>query len=125
MKRNEVQEIGEPEFRKEVQRSTEPALVGFLAGWSKPCQLVEPVLEEVAEGCSGQVRVFKVNVDDNPDLGTFFGIQSVPTLIYFVNGHVRAKIVGMASPKAILAKLESLRPESTPTKPTKDSQRPQ
>lgn len=108
MKKNEVQEINEPEFGVEVLRSTQPALVGFLAGWSKPCQLLEPVLEEVAEACNGQAKVFKVNVDDNPDLGNFFGIQSVPTLIYFVNGHVRAKIVGMASSKAVLAKLQSL-----------------
>jgi thioredoxin 1 len=106
MKKNEVQEISEPEFGAEVLRSMQPALVGFLAGWSKPCQLVEPVLEEVAEA----------NVDDNPDLGTFFGIQSVPTLIYFVNGVVRAKIVGMASPKAILAKLQSIAQANTPTK---------
>jgi len=116
MKKNVVQEISEPEFGAEVLRSTQPALVGFLAGWSKPCQLVEPVLEEVAEACDGQSRVFKVNVDDNPDLGTFFGIQSVPTLIYFVNGHVCAKIVGMASPKAVLAKLNSLTQGNTPTK---------
>jgi thioredoxin 1 len=116
MKKNEVQEISEPEFGAEVLRSMQPTLVGFLAGWSKPCQLVEPVLVEVAEACNGQARVFKVNVDDNPDLGTFFGIQSVPTLIYFVNGHVRAKIVGMASPKAILAKLQSLTQGNTPSK---------
>lgn len=108
MKKNEVREICEPEFGAEVLRSTQPALVGFLAGWSKPCQLLELVLEEVAEACNGQAKVFKVNVDDNPDLGTFFGVQSVPTLIYFVNGHVRAKIVGMASARAILAKLEPL-----------------
>ncbi|HEX5397572.1 MAG TPA: thioredoxin domain-containing protein [Verrucomicrobiae bacterium] len=122
MKDNEVLEIGEQEFGAEVLRSTQTALVGFLAGWSKPCQLVEPVLEEVAKDCDGTARVFKVNVDDNPDLGNIFAIQSVPTLIYFVNGHVSAKIVGMASAKAILTKLNSLTSANTPARDSERSQ---
>ena len=113
---NQIQEINEPEFEMEVLRCTQPVLVGFLAGWSKPSRLVEPVLDEVAEACNGNATIFKVNVDDNPDLGTVYSIQSVPTLIYFCNGSIRAKIVGMASSKAILAKLNLLTPENTPTK---------
>jgi len=104
----QVREINEVEFEIEVLRSKLPVLVGFLAGWSNPCLLIEAALDEVAEACNGKAKVLKVNVDDNPDLGTWYGIQSVPTLNYFINGTVRAKIVGMASPKAILAKLESL-----------------
>ena len=122
MKTNQVQEIKEPEFEAEVLHCTRPVLVGFLTGWSKPCRPVEPVLEEVAEACNGTAKVFKVNVDDNPDLGTSYGIQSVPTLSYFVSGIVCAKIVGMASPKAILAKLNLLTPGNTSTK---ESGRPQ
>jgi len=118
----QVQEINEPEFEAQVLRSTQPVLVGFLTGWSKPCRLIEPVLDEVAEACNGNAIIFKVDVDDNPDLGTIYSIQSVPTLIYFFNGAIRAKIVGMVSPKAILAKLNSLTPGNTPTK---ESERPQ
>jgi thioredoxin-like negative regulator of GroEL len=55
-------------------------------------------------------------VDDNPDLGTIYGVQSIPMLIFFTNGMVRGKIVGMVSSKAILAKLNSLTTENTPTK---------
>jgi len=113
MKTVRVQEINEPEFEKEVLRCAQPVLVGFLTGWSKPCLLIEPVLDEVAEACNGNARVFKVNVDDNPDLGTIYGVQSIPMLIFFFNGMVRAKIVGMASPRAVLAKLNSLTPENT------------
>ena len=118
--KNQAQEINEPEFETEVLRCAQPVLVDFLAGWSKPSRLVEPVLDEVAEACNA--KIFKVNVDDNPDLGTIYSIQSVPTLIYFFNGAVRAKIVGMASPKAILAKLNSLTPGNPPAK---ESGRPQ
>ena len=109
-----VQEINEPEFEAQVLRAKQPVLVGFLTGWSKPCQLIEPVLDEVAEACNGTARIFKVNVDDNPDLGTLYGIQSIPALIYFVNGTVRAKIVGMVSSKAILARLNALTPGNPP-----------
>jgi thioredoxin 1 len=108
MKTNHVEEINESEFEREVLRSELPVLVGFLAGWSQPCRLVEPVLEEVAEACDGSAKVFKVNVDDNPDLGTWYGIQSVPTVSYFIDGTVRGQIVGTASAKAFLAKLQSL-----------------
>jgi thioredoxin 1 len=104
----QVQEINESEFEREVLRSRLPVLVGFLAGWSQPCRLVEPVLGEVAEACNGSAKVLKVNIDDNPDLGTWYGIQSVPTVSYFINGTFRGQIVGMASARAILAKLQSL-----------------
>ena len=116
MNTKQAKEINEPEFETEVLRCTQPVLVGFLAGWSKPCQLMKPVLDEVAGACNDSAKIFKVNVDDNPDLGTIYSIQSVPTLIYFFKGSVRAKIVGMVSPKAILAKLNSLTPENTPAK---------
>jgi thioredoxin 1 len=114
--KNQVPEINEPEFEAQVLHATQPVLVGFLTGWSKPCRLLEPVLDEVAGACNGKAKILKVNVDDHPDLGTLYAIQSVPTLIYFVNGAVRAKIVGMVSPKAIFAKLNSQTPENMPTK---------
>ena len=113
--KNQVQEINGPEFEAEVLRCTPAVLVGFLAAWGKPCRLIEPVLDEVAEACNGNAKILKVNVDDNPDLGTFYAIQSVPTLIYFVNGVIREKIIGMVSIKAVLAKLKSLTPEIPPT----------
>lgn len=116
MNTKQVQEINEPEFETEVLRCAQPVVVGFLAGWSKPSRLVEPVLDEVAAACGGSARIYKVNVDDNPDLGTIYSIQSIPTLIYFFKGAVRAKIVGMVSPKALLAKLNSLRPGDISTK---------
>jgi thioredoxin 1 len=114
MNTKQAKEINESEFETEVLRCTQPVLVSFLTGWSKPCQLVEPVLDEVAQACNGNAKIFKVNVDDNPDLGTIYGVQSIPMLIFFINGTVRAKIVGMVSPKAILAKLNSLMPGNLP-----------
>ena len=120
--KNQVQGINEQEFETEVLRCVHPVVVGFLADWSKPSRLVEPVLDEVAEACNGNAKIVKVNVDDNPDLGTIYSIQSVPTLIYFFNGAVRVKIVGMVSSKAILAKLNSLTPGNPPTREPRQPQ---
>jgi thioredoxin 1 len=114
MNTKQAKEISEPEFETEVLHSAQPVLVGFLADWSKPSRLVEPVLDEVAGTFNGNAKIFKVNVDDNPELGTLYSIQSVPTLIYFFNGTVRVKIVGTVSAKAILAKLLSLSQEKHP-----------
>ena len=86
--------------------SKQPTLVGFVAGWSQASERIEPVLKEVAKACNGVVRVFRLDVDDNPDVGTDYGIQSVPTLILFSDGAVRIKIIGTVSARAILAKLQ-------------------
>lgn len=103
-----ISEINEPEFEAEVLRSEHPVIVNFWASWSQPCRRVGSVLDEFAAECNERVKLVKVNVEDNPDLGMWYGIQSIPTLLYFIDGNVRAKIVGTVSKEAILAKLRSL-----------------
>jgi thioredoxin 1 len=105
---NTTLEINEQDFELEVLKSPHPVLVSFWAPWSQPCGRIGPVLDEVAAQCKGTARVVKVNVDDNPDLGLRFAIQSIPSLLYFIHGKVSAKIIGTASMEAILAKLHSL-----------------
>jgi len=100
-----IPEINEPEFEAEVLKSRRPVLVNFCASWSQPCRVLAGVLDEVAAECVGTVKVVKVNVDDNPDLGMWYGIQSIPTLVCFFNGEVKSRIVGTASKEAILARL--------------------
>lgn len=99
--------VGQQDFEAEVLRSPLPVLVAFGASWSRPCHIIEAVLDEVAGPCAGRVKVVKVNADDNPDLSLWYDIQSIPTLLYFVAGEVRARVVGTASKEAILAKLQS------------------
>ncbi len=102
-----ILEINEPDFEMEVLKSKQPVLVNFWADWSQPCRRLGPVLGEVAAACNGRAKVVKINADDNPLLGMSYWIQSIPTLLCFVNGEERARIVGTASKEAILAKLES------------------
>ena len=103
-----ISEIGEHVFENEVLRSAYPVLVSFEAPWSRPCQVVHSVLEQVAVFCRGKARVFRVNVDDNPDLGLWYDIQAVPTLMCFVGGQERARIVGTASAEATWKKVGPL-----------------
>lgn len=94
--------VGEANFDSDVLRAKKGVLVAFWAPWSKPCQVLEPVLLEVAKDRAGKVEVMKMNADDNPFLSLCFGVQSIPTLLYFVAGEVRGQLVGTASKSAIL-----------------------
>jgi thioredoxin 1 len=103
-----IVEIGEANFQTEVLGSKQPVLVVFRASWSHPCQILDAVLEEVAKVCAGKARVAKVSADDNPDLSLWYDVQSIPTLLYFVNGSLRARIIGTASKEVILSKLQAV-----------------
>jgi len=70
------------------------------------CRVAEPVLNEVMKALS-RVRFVKINADDNPHLSLWYGVQSLPTLLYFINGDVHARIVGTASKEAVLSQLEA------------------
>ena len=101
-------EINEANFEREVLQSNQPVLVDFWADWCGPCKMLAPVLEEIAVEQTDRVKVAKVDVDANPVLAARFGIQSIPTLLYFADGELRDKTIGAISKKAILSKLEKL-----------------
>jgi thioredoxin 1 len=93
-------------FKAEVLESKQPILVEFWAPWSRPCQVMDSVLQELASAWAGNVKVVKVNADDSLDLSLWYDIQSVPTLLYFVQGNPCLRIIGTASMGAILAKIQ-------------------
>ena len=103
-----VVEVGRDDFKAEVLGSQRPVLALFWAPWSRACRVVEPVLDEVMTEAGERVKLVKINADANPGLALWYGIQSLPTLVYFVEGLVRAKIVGTANKEAILGQLESI-----------------
>lgn len=100
-------QITETNFESEVLHSSQPVIVDFYADWCGPCKMIAPALEEIAADQQGKVKVAKVNVDDESALAQRYNVQSLPTLLYFQNGQVVNQIIGAASKKSILGKLES------------------
>jgi thioredoxin-like negative regulator of GroEL len=99
--------LPETQFEAEVLNSKQPVLVAFETPWSRPCQVQYPILEELARDWAGMIKTVRVNADDALDLSLCYDIQSIPTLLYFVEGKLRFRIVGTATKDAILAKLKT------------------
>lgn len=81
-------------FDSEVINSPEPVVVDFFAEWCGPCKAMAPALEQVAQEMAGQVKVVKIDVDQNPEITQRFRIQAMPTLMVFKDGKVAAQQVG-------------------------------
>ena len=90
--------LNDENFENEVLKSETPVLVDFWAEWCGPCRALAPVIEEIAEDYDGQVKVGKLNVDENPGAPGAYEIRSIPTLIVFKDGAAIDRVVG-ALPK--------------------------
>jgi thioredoxin 1 len=91
---DEIVNVSDRDFEHEVLESELPVLVDFWAGWCGPCHIVAPVVEEIAAAEAGRLRVAKLDIDDNPRTAQRFGVMSIPTLILFVRGEERGRVIG-------------------------------
>ncbi|MDE6926924.1 MAG: thioredoxin [Acetatifactor sp.] len=99
-----VVNINKNNFQNEVMNSDKPILLDFWAAWCGPCRMVGPVMEEIA--CERpDIRVGKVNVDEQPELASQFGIMSIPTLVVMKNGKVANRATGARPKSEILGML--------------------
>ena len=92
-----IMEIGDSSFDSEVLEAEKPVLVDFWAPWCGPCRAIAPIVEELSEAFGDTVKFTKCNVDENPVTPTKYGIKSIPTLIFFKDGKVLDKIVGIVA----------------------------
>jgi thioredoxin 1 len=86
--------VSDADFEDQVLKSDQPVLVDFYADWCGPCKMIAPFLTELADEFQGKVKIAKLNVDQNVQAASRFGVRSIPTLILFENGHQKEMTVG-------------------------------
>jgi len=101
-------EIDDDNFESEVLKSTLPVLVDFWAPWCGPCRAIGPTIEALEQNYSGKIKFVKVNVDENPQSPSRYGIQAIPTLIFFKNGAIAEQITGMVAKAKLEEAIEGL-----------------
>lgn len=87
--------VTDASFEQDVINSTIPVIVDFWAPWCVPCKMIAPALEKIAKAQAGKITIAKVNTDENPEWATNYGIQGIPTLLFFVGGEVVHEQVGV------------------------------
>ncbi len=101
-----VGEVTDNNFQAEVLESEIPVLVDFWAPWCGPCRMVAPVVEEIAQERQGELKVVKMNTDENQETAVSFNIMSIPTLILFRNGQPAKTVIGAYPKRKLEAELE-------------------
>jgi thioredoxin 1 len=98
--------VSDAEFEQTVLKSDKPVMLDFWAEWCQPCKMLTPTVEELAGDFDGQILVGKLNVDDNPNTATTYGIRGIPTLLFIKDGKVVQQVVGVKSKAEIKKVIE-------------------
>jgi thioredoxin 1 len=98
-------------FQDEVLQSKQPVLVDFWAEWCGPCRMLGPVIEKIAVANAGRIAIGKMNVDENPNTPQKYGIQGIPTVIFFKDGEVAKQLVGYQAQDKIQKAIDELFPK--------------
>src|SRR5437764_12007002 len=111
-----VHEFTSANWEQEVVKSDKPVLVDFWAPWCGPCRAVPPLLDEIADEMQGTVTIAKINVDENQELASNFGVRGIPMFLLFKNGEVADQLVGARPKSAFQALIERHTGENAPGK---------
>lgn len=100
--------VTDSNFEEEVLKSKIPVMVDFWAEWCGPCKMIGPIVDELSKEYEGKAKVVKVDVDNNPVAASNNGIRNIPTILFFKNGEVADKQVGVVPKGALAQKIENL-----------------
>ena len=103
-----VGEVSDSSFQDEVLKSSIPTLVDFWAPWCGPCKSIAPVLDELAREYAGQLKVVKLNVDDNPRTPSTYNVRGIPNLVFFKGGEVVEQVVGAVPKDQLVTAIKKL-----------------
>jgi thioredoxin 1 len=105
---SDLLELTDDNFETEVLKSDKPCLVDFWAEWCGPCHMVHPVVEQVAKEYGEKLKVGKLNVDQNSQTASKYGIMSIPSLLFFNGGKMVDQIIGAVPKKQVTEKLDKI-----------------
>ncbi len=101
-------EVNRNNFQQEVLESSIPVLVDLWAPWCMPCRMISPIVEELGNENQGKLKVCKLNTDENQNIAARYGIQGIPTLLFFKDGQEVDRIVGVTPKPIIQQKLDAI-----------------
>jgi thioredoxin 1 len=104
--KDSILELNEQNFAESVLSNPKPVVVDFWAPWCGPCKMLTPIIHELAAEYSGSVAVGKVNIDDSPAVAAKYGIETIPTLLFFSNGNIVGRQVGLMAKAPLKAKID-------------------
>ena len=99
-------EVTDADFAREIEQQEGVTMVDFWAAWCGPCHMLAPIVEEIAEGYDGRVKVAKLDVDANQDTAVRFNVRSIPSILFFKNGQHVDTVVGVVPKEHLVEKIE-------------------
>ena len=103
-----TKKVTDESFESDVIKSQKPTIVDFWAEWCGPCKLLTPTIDEIANDYTGKAVIGKLNVDENPNIASEYGIRSIPSLLFFKNGKVQKQIMGAVAKSEFANALDSI-----------------
>lgn len=103
-----LEALTDGEFEEKVVKATTPVVIDLWAEWCHPCKMIEPHVKELAEKYSDKIKIYKLNVDENPKTPSRFSVMSIPTLLFFKNGKEAGRIIGAVPKHHIEEKIKEI-----------------
>jgi len=103
-----VLELTDETYKTEIESASVPLVIDIWAPWCGPCVMVSPTVEQLGEEFAGRIKVCKLNVDENQNAAVEFGVQAIPTILFFSGGQLVDRVIGAQGKEVLKAKIESL-----------------